>query len=128
MAISIEIAKKAIEQARKRPANLRYFFSQLSSPDWIEPLRELGVFAKPLPPIREKGYISFPEWPESRYLVRMADIDPAKVQGVLLDIPETDNVSIHEDYVIAATKVPPRLAVPMAGREARWISQQPALT
>lgn len=121
MAIDLKIAEAALAKARRRTANLRFFYSQLSTPDWIEPLRKLGVFSTPLPAIKESGTISFPEWPESSYLVRMVPLAPESVQKVILEIPSTDNLTIHQDFVVAATSMPATLAAPIASRETKWI-------
>src|SRR5258708_2164830 len=56
----------------------RYFFDHLETPEWIRPLAEKGFFDSPPPPIREQSNntISFPLWPASRYLARMAKLAP----------------------------------------------------
>ena len=123
MAIDRAKAEAVLTQARRTPAGLKYFYDQLSSPDWIEPLRQIGVFATPAPVIREEGYISFPQWPESQYLVRMADRVPRVVRDIILKVPPTDNVSVHEDFVSAALRMPLRFASEIAVVEAEWIEK-----
>src|SRR2546428_13691841 len=90
-----EVVKKAIDSI-KRVAGYEYFFSKLKSPDWIIPLWQEGMFRDPNRPVVEGKYISFPFWPESQYLVRMARLDSLEVKRtvyqVALQIPETDNV------------------------------------
>ncbi|RMG26830.1 MAG: hypothetical protein D6724_00975 [Armatimonadetes bacterium] len=119
-----EVVEKALEQIRKRPANHDYFFSKLTSADWIEPLDEAGLFSSPPPAIREGDTISFPSWPESRYLARVASDAPEAVAAVMMKIPETDNVRVHEDLAHAAAKLPSRLAAQWAEKETAWIRQQ----
>jgi diaminopimelate epimerase len=78
------------------------FFEKLSTPGWIQPLEEEAVFAEPPQLIREGDLISFPFWPQSRYLTRMASLAPEEVMEAILRIPATDNTRIHEDFIGAA--------------------------
>jgi hypothetical protein len=106
-----------------RPEHRRYFFDRLDNPEWISALRERGFFSAPPPPIRnpEDGSVRFPPWPESRLLARVARSAPDLVARVILAIPATDNVAVHEDIVEAALTVPPATARDIAVREAAWI-------
>ena len=119
-----EQVQKAVEQIRKRGANYEYFFAKLSSPDWIAPLAEKGLFSSPPPAVRQGDGISFSFWPESRYLARMAALAPEVVLAVMEAIPETDNVRVHEDFCEAAAAMPGRQAAEWARREAAWIESQ----
>lgn len=119
-----EIIKKALNEILKRSVNYEYFFDQLKSPEWIEPLRNEGMFQHPPPPERKEDYISFPFWPESRYLVRMASKSPERVLEVILNIPETENVRVHEDLAEAACAMPPKLAAKWIKKEINWIKSQ----
>lgn len=119
-----EVVEKALDEIRKRDANYQYFFDQLKSPGWIEPLFSEGMFQDPRPPKREGDYISFPSWPESRYLARMAPSVPEVVLDVILKMPETENVRVHEDLANAACAMPPELAACWARKEAGWIRSQ----
>jgi hypothetical protein len=121
---SPEKVSKALEQIRKRPANHDYFFARLSSPDWIEPLDAAGLFASPPAAVREGDTISFPFWPESQYLARMAGEAPDQVAAVMAKIPATDNVRVHEDLAKAAATLPSSLAAKWAKTEAAWVAQQ----
>src|SRR5690606_17409582 len=98
--------------------------AKLSSPDWIRPLEEKGLFASPPAAIREGDSISFPYWPESRYLARMAAEAPKLVLEVIEKIADTNNVRVHEDLAEAASKMPGPLAARWAAREIRWIQKQ----
>ncbi len=119
-----EIVQRALEEIRKRPVNYEYFFSRLESPDWIEPLFHAGLFQHPPPPRREGDYISFSVWPESRYLARMARLAPETVQKIALQMPDTENVRVHEDLISAACSMPPELASDLARKEAAWVGSQ----
>ena len=119
-----EIIKTALNEIRKRSVNYEYFFDQLKSPEWIEPLNSEGMFQHPPSPEQKEDYISFPFWPESRYLVRMASKSPEHVLEVILKIPETQNVRVHEDLAEAACAMPPKLAARFIKKEINWIRSQ----
>ena len=60
---SPETVDKVVAAIRRGDA-ARYFFDRLSSPAWIRPLAERGLFASPpqLVSIEEGKYIQFPVW------------------------------------------------------------------
>lgn len=109
----------------KTSADYEYFFDRLSTPDWIDPLRESGIFSSPAAARKEGGGTWFPNWPPSRYLVRVAAEAPEKVAAVIADIPETDNVRIHEDFVDAALAMPAEIAESLLQPAIRWIESSP---
>ena len=110
--------------AIKEPAAYEYFFDQLKSPSWIVPLRERGFFQKPPGGEVEDEYIRFPYWPESRYLARMASVDPELVLEVLKNIPDTMNPRVQGDIVDALVAMPPSLSARLAKRAGSWISSK----
>jgi len=124
---SPESVKKVLAEVQKRAANYQYFFDKLSSPDWIEPLLAEGMFCQPPEPEREGDRIGFPMWPESRYLARMAPLAPERVLKVALQLPDTENVRVHEDLCEAACAMPPELAAQWMEREVKWVESQPHL-
>jgi hypothetical protein len=111
-----DLVRKALTTIRKRQADYEYFFSQLKSSAWIKPLKEEGMFSAPPPPQRDGEYISFPRWPESEYLARMAREAPEIVLDVILAMPITDNVRVNEDLIDAALSMPPELAGKLSER------------
>ena len=125
-----ELVENAIAVMKKDPANYFYFFDNLRSAKWIEPLREQGFFKDPPGGKEEKDpesgavMTSFPPWPESRYLARMAGMDPDCVLEVMLDLIFTDNASVHIDLAEAACAMPTKLAAKWARREAEWVVKQ----
>ena len=122
---SPELVQKALALIERRPVNHAYFFRKLDSPDWIKPLIEAGLFRNPPSPQRvDEDLISFPPWPESEYLVRMAPLAPKEVGAALLAIPATRNESVHVDLARAAAHVPVRMAAHWAKKEAAWLSEQ----
>lgn len=115
---------RALELVGKGAVNHAYFFSKLESSEWIEPLVDAGFFRDPPPP-RERGdFVNYPTWPESKYLLRMAPIAPAEVEQVIGQIPDTDNITVHEDLARAVIHLSARSMARWATGEARWVSQQ----
>ena len=119
--IAPETVTKALS-AIKRSADYQYFFSQLKSPDWLRPLWDADLFRAPPAPVREGNYISFPPWPESRYLVRMASRAPETVLDICLKMPETENVRVHEDVIEAALAMPSPLAAKLRHKITAWLA------
>lgn len=122
---SPDLVERALALIERRPVNHAYFFRKLDSPDWIEPLGAAGLFKRPPPPQPvEEDLISFPSWPESEYLARMAPLAPDEVGAAMLAIPATDNPSVHEDLARAAAHIPVGMAARWAKKEAAWLSGQ----
>jgi hypothetical protein len=107
----------------KEPALHQYAFDHINNPSWIKPLRTRGLFSIPPQSVRDeaKGTIGFPFWPESRYLARMAARAPETVLEVALQIPDTENVRVHEDLVDAMLQVPADLAAKLIPKAKKWI-------
>lgn len=118
--ISPELVKRAIDAIKVRAVNYEYFFDNLTSPDWIKPLWDGGMFRNPPAVIREGDYVRFPIWPESRYLARMASLEPEIVVDVILKIPDTDNVRVHEDFVDASLAMPPDISAKLVSKAKEW--------
>lgn len=95
---------------RRFPANqvtLQYFFSRASAA-WLRPLNEAGFFASPPPPqVNEDQSVSFPTWPASEYLVRVAKDDPQATLAAALSIPKSDNSLVTWNLVEIALALPP---------------------
>ncbi len=118
---SLEHVRRA-KAAMNRVADLEFFFEKLTSPGWIEPLEKEGFFKEPWAPVSEGRYVSFPFWPQSKYLARMAAMAPDTVLEVIQRIPNTDNVRIHEDYADAALSMPPNTAAKILPLAKSWLS------
>ena len=103
--------------------NIRYFFDKLENPEWITPLYEKGYFKHPPEPIKDenRGTISFPPWPTSNYLARMAALKPKKVLDIIIEISDTENIRVCEDFLEALIKIPPEVAVNLNKRVKKWI-------
>lgn len=106
---------------RKSPANHEYFFEKLDDPAWLGVLASEGFFRNPPEPERGEDWIRFPGWSESRYLVRVAPLAPREVLNVAAQIPETENVRVHEDVLRIAAQLPGEMAARLARKEADWL-------
>src|SRR5580700_1133484 len=79
-----------------KPGANAYFFDRLDNPAWIKPLYERGFFKRPPEPDRRDDGVSFPDWPELRYLKRMATVVPEVVGPIVENIPDTDNARVRQ--------------------------------
>jgi len=100
------------------------FFNILDTEKWILPLKKHNYFSKPPFSIEKEGYISFPVWPESRFLNRVVPSAPEEVCDIALELPPTNNIRVHEDFTQAACKMPPDLAAKWAIKERKWVEKQ----
>lgn len=100
-------ADQLINQGRAQES---YFFSSLSSPDWIQPLHALGYFKTPPPPEGTGDERTCSRWPELLYLARMAEHAPGLVAGLLCGMARTENYLIHDDQIKVCQSLPPKEA------------------
>jgi hypothetical protein len=102
---------------KRFPANqvtLQYFFSRASAA-WLRPLNEVGFFAlPPSPQVNEDQSVSFPTWPASEYLVRVAEDDPQATLAAARSIPKSDNSLVTWNLVEIALALPPESGVQLA--------------
>lgn len=103
--ISDDLIKKTLEKINKTTAAYNYFFNNINNPEWLLPLKEAGFFTSPTPAIRKDGFVHFPVWPESGYLLRIADQAPDEVLDIIKNLPETDNERVMDDVVNALIKI-----------------------
>ena len=117
-----ELINRALSEIRKGPAQYQYFFDNLTSPAWLEPLAREGFFKEPLPPERKGDYVRLRVWPESRYLMRMAKIAEAQEQvlKITLGIPDSENSRVHDDIADIALSLPPALAAKLVPQLSRY--------
>jgi hypothetical protein len=117
-AIAAARPEAAIAEIRGAPENLsirRYLFEKLPDSSSLPALRDAGVFNAP--PVSDG-------WPESRFLVRLAPLDPGAVLDIILAMPGTPNPLIHRDFLDAAIAMPSDLAARVASRELGWVASQ----
>ena len=105
-----QVKKRAVDLIKNR-SEYEYFFSRLSSSEWIVPLGNEGFFTSPPDPIADGDYARVPVWPESQYLARVAGDSPELVRDVILRAPTTKNFRVLEDFVDAALKMPPEISI-----------------
>jgi hypothetical protein len=126
VAISPDVVERAVAEIRKSRANYDYFFERLSSPDWIRPLRQHGLFDNPPPlEIDDRGIRAEP-WPPSKYLARVASKSPEEVLDVILAV-STSNERVHEDFARAAASMPAYLGRQWAVQELVWLRESSRL-
>jgi hypothetical protein len=117
-----DLVNRALSEIRKGFAQYQYFFDNLNSPAWLDPLSREGFFKEPLKPEREGDYVRLAIWPESRYLVRMSRIAEAqeKVLAITLGIPDSENSRVHDDIADVALSLPPALAAKLVPQLSRY--------
>jgi len=107
-----------------RAEQYRYFFDRLENPRWLGPLAARNIFRRPpgLGRDESRGTINFPVWPASRYLARMARLPEAQEQvlQIVRDMPDTENVAVHEDLAEVALALPAPMAAQLVDRAKRW--------
>lgn len=97
--IDDDIIKKTIAIINKSQVAQDHFFNGINNPDWLKPLKEHGLFAKPVKEIRKDGYIRFPYWSAGQYLVRIADKAEDEVLEIVKSLPDTDNERVTTNVV-----------------------------
>lgn len=103
----------------------RYFFDRLQNPEWLNPLRERGFFKHPPQVERneEEGTIRFPQWPEARYLARMASHKPELVAEIIQEMDDTDNAVVLSDLLDAMLAMPPDVSAKLADKAEQWATR-----
>jgi len=91
-------------------------------------LKKKGFFLNPPQVIEDasQGTVSFPIWPQSRYLARMAAYQPGAVLEIAKEI-ETNNSRVHEDFVDAALQMSPQVAVQLVHKVKTWVESSYSL-
>jgi len=118
------IVEQALEVIRKSRSNYEYFFSRLTSPDWLDPLYKHGFFREPEKPVPVEGGVRYPPWPDSSFLARVAEKAPKKVLEIALRIPDTNNPYVHYDLALAALSMPAAMAATWVRKEVEWLKEQ----
>ncbi len=115
--------ERALELATAKYSYHEYLLKNISSA-WLEPLRKRGYFSNPPDPISESDCTSFPLWPESQYLVRMAAKKPEEVMEIIEKIKPTKNFRVHTDYASAAGNMPGTVAKRIVPLASEWIKNR----
>jgi len=106
------------------PVAMGYFFERLNHPGWLIPLHKGGFFDKPPEPEinPENSSVHFPLWPQSYYLVKMAKDFPEYVLKIILEMPDTTNIRIHDKLIDAFLAMPPEIAACGVLKVKTWIN------
>ncbi len=115
--------ERALELIEAKYSYREYFFKRISSA-WLKPLKKRGCFSNPPEPISEGGCTSFPLWPESRYLVRIAAKKPEEVMEIIEKIKPTGNFRVHTDYTLAAANMPSAVAKRIVPLASPWVKSR----
>jgi len=102
----------------------RHFFKNLLNPTWVAPLFQAGFFRNPPPPQshEEEHTVSFPMWPESGYLARMAPhVRNDVITKIITSMPDTENWRVHEGCIDAALAMPAALAARVVPLATTWL-------
>jgi len=121
--------KKTLKTLRQNiPSNLAarsYFFTRLEDPSWLAPLAKDGFFKKPPVPMRstDDKSVSYPPWPESAFLVRMAGVvsEAERVLEIILAVPQTENALVHASLADAVLRLPPKLSARCVDIAKTWV-------
>ena len=93
--------------------------------DWLRPLLDKCIFETPPRMITHAdGSISFPHWPQTDYLARIAPVAPSQVVATILAVPVVDNEDVHRAFLLAALAMPAKEAAEVARHETEWLSTQ----
>jgi len=113
------LAAKRLKQ--NVPNNLvafRYFFDKLNDPNWLQPLSKEGLLAFFPVYADTEGTTRYPDWPQGKYLARMARISDAQqsVVDIVMNLPATDSPYVSEHLLDIALALPPKSAGKIADR------------
>jgi hypothetical protein len=84
------------------------FFERASDPSWLPLIRQRGMYdAPPEPELQpDEGTVSFPPWPQTQLLVRLAGVCPDDVVDTVNGIPDTGNIYVNAAIVDVARALP----------------------
>lgn len=113
-----------LQSLTAHPARLRYFFSRLENPHWLERLADDGWFdleRVPEPITEADGTARIDIWPLSGYLRRVADQVPATAAAVIKSLAGTTNPIVQRDLVSALLRLPAESAAGFTDDVIAWI-------
>lgn len=107
-----------------RPEEERYFFARLQNPLWLDALYDIKALMPPPPVTVEEG-TSYPHWPISRFIARIAGSHPdqAFVATVLAGLAQTKNVAVQGDLMEAMTSLQPNVLTNLLPAVADWLRE-----
>jgi hypothetical protein len=118
----VEAAAKIISKHLSHQAYQRFFFEDLDTPAWVEPLHKTGFFLSPPEPIEtQPGYYQIPDWPAGKYLARFA----GQYENIIVDVVKatlTENWRVQEIFVDALLKISPVKSVECLSNIDNWLN------
>ena len=127
--IEREHVKRLLRDHIKRKVDLDYFYKNISSTDWLEPLYEEGLFNELPEPVVNGDFISYPSWPGGQYLLRMAQSTTdataqALIAKIIVDISDSKNHYAEAERVQVATALPPSDALKFVEKLRKRLSDE----
>jgi len=109
--------------------NYRFFFANLHAPSWISFLEGKGFFTEAVPLEEYEGRMLASDWPELRYLERVASQAPEDAARVALRISRNrpENPRVHDALLGIAQAlfaVDPKRANKLLNEELQWVKEQ----
>jgi hypothetical protein len=110
------------EHAPNNSVSYRYFFDRLESEGWLQSLRDEGFFRSPPEPEQdyEQGGFRFVPWPQTSYLEKMADVEPATVKDIIKELPPTENIPVHQELAEVTLKLPAHMVAELVPKLREW--------
>jgi len=100
----------------------KYFFEDLSNPEWLDPLHRIGYFYQPPDPVEvQPGYFRYPFWHAGAYLSRLAEKYPAPLVDVACKV-KSQNAPALDRLLEGLVRLPPGVAAAAASSVATWAS------
>ncbi len=121
--ITDDLITKTLAIINKSQVAQDHFFNGINNPEWLKPLKEKGLFAKPIKEIRKDGYIQFPYWSAGQYLVRVADKAQDEVLEIIKALPDTDNERVMTNVAEILLKIDTAKAVEATDKIKEYIEK-----
>jgi hypothetical protein len=121
--INDDLITKTLALINKSQVVQDHFFNSINNPEWLKPLEEKGLFAKPTKEIRKDGYIQFPYWSAGQYLVRVADKAQDEVLEIVKALPDTDNERVMTNVAEILLKIDAAKAVEAVDKIKEYIKK-----
>ncbi|KKM19034.1 hypothetical protein LCGC14_1659720, partial [marine sediment metagenome] len=105
----------------KKPSHSQYFFSKLSSPDWIDLLKEKDFFIEPKA-ISVEGSLRVSIWPQVNYLIKTSQYQPEKIIPIIEDLANTKNYRIFHPLLTCLYNMPANISKGALSIIKNWMS------
>ena len=121
--INDDLVTKTLAIVNKSQVAQDHFFNGINNPEWLKPLKEKGLFSKPIKEIRKDGYIQFPYWSAGQYLVRVADKNPDEVIEIIKNLPDTNNERVMTNVAEMLLKIDAAKAIEVTDKLKEYIKK-----